>query len=256
MRIQKIYTQSTYRCLNFYTTDKDGKVEVVAAPYIVTPEGYKFYKEVTVKDTKLNGFTKGDTQDFFVATGVENVKLFTEVPTLFDTFKRGLWYLTYDDMGTYGQSKWETLFEKLGKADNDKKRARLYYAAVGYVSDKYPAGLLMATATESQVIIGMTFNAVSDGNGGYYGDRVEMKSNVGKSNNPGKKYYKNDKYGGMSAIDPFCGGFGHTFQITTDNVRHPSYLILTDLNDPTNVIKVWAQSKGYPFGDRDKEEKE
>ena len=83
-----------------------------------------------------------------------------------------------------------------------------------------------------------------------------MKSNVGKSNNPGKKYYKNDKYGGMSAVDPFCGGFGHTFQITTDNVRHPSYLILTDLNDPTNVIKVWAQSKGYPFGDRDKEEKE
>lgn len=251
-----IYTQSTYRCLNFYTTDKDGKVQVVAAPYIVTPEGYKFYKEVTVKDTKLNGFTKGDTQDFFVATGVENVKLFTEVPTLFDTFKRGLWYLTYDDMGTYGQSKWETLFEKLGKADNDKKRARLYYAAVGYVSDKYPAGLLMSTATESQVIIGMTFNAVSDGNGGYYGDRVEMKSNVGKSNNPGKKYYKNDKYGGMSAVDPFCSGFGHTFQITTDNVRHPSYLILTDLKDPTNVIKVWAQSKGYPFGDRDKEEKE
>ena len=93
-------------------------------------------------------------------------------------------------------------------------------------------------------------------NGGYYGDRVEMKSNIGQSNNPGKKYYKNDKYGGMSAVDPFCGGKGHIFQITTDNVRHPSYLILTDLKDPTNVIKVWAQSKGYPFGDRDKEEKE
>lgn len=249
-----LYTQASYRCLNIYSTDEEGNSDIISAPYVVTPEGYVFYDEVNVKGNTFTGFAKGDTQDYFVAKGADNVKLYTEVPTLFDTFKRGLWYLTYDDMGTYGQTKWETLFEKLGKADNDKKRARLYYAAIGYVSEKFSSSFLMGTSVESQVIIGLTFNAVSDGNGGYYTDRVEIKSNVGASNSPGKKYYNKDKYGGMSAVDPFCGGWGHTFQISTDNVRHPSYLIFTDVSDPNNVIKMWATSKGYPFGDRDKED--
>lgn len=251
----EVPAQSSYRTLNFYTKDAEGKQVVTSAPFIVTPEGYTLYDSVTVAGAKLTGFAKGDTQDYFAAKGLDNVKLYTEVPTLFQTLSRGLWYLTYDDMGTYGQSKWETFFTKLGKADNDKKRARLYYAAIGYVSDKYNPAFLIGTSTESQVIVGLTFNAVSKGDNTYYDDQVQIKSNIGNSNNPGTKYYKGDKYGLMSAMDPFCGGWGHTFQITADNQRHPTYLILTDLKDPTNVIKLWANSKQYPFGDRDKEEK-
>lgn len=247
---EALYTQSVYRRLNFYTTDEEGTSQIVSAPYIVTPEGYELYDTVTVAGVKLTGFVKGDTQDYFQAKGLDNVKLYTEVPSLFDTFKRGLWYLTYDDMGTFGQNKWEGFFDGLGKADNGKKRARLYYAAVGYVSDKFPAAFLCSTATESQVIIAMTFNAVSDGNGGYYGNQINFKVTPGTSNKPGQTYYK--KYGGKDAVAPFDG---HTFTITADDVRHPSYLILTDVNDPTNVIKVWSTGKSYPFGDRDKEEK-
>lgn len=252
-----LYAQSTYRRLTFWTTNDEGQDITVNAPYTVTPEGYVLYDTVTVAKQTLSGFKKGDTQDYFEATGLDNVKLYTEVPTLYDTFRRGLWYMTYDDMGTFGQQQWETLFDGLGKADNGKKRARLYYAAIGYVSSQYQSALEIATSTDSQVLVGFSFSAVpipNDPNGAYYGDRVVIRNRPGTWNKIGQTYYS--KYGLKAAMDVFgSGNEGHTFQISADNVRHPSYIILTDLNDPTNVIKLWPTTKMYPFGDRDKEDK-
>lgn len=252
-----LYAQSSYRRLVFYTTNDEGQEITISAPYTVTPEGYKLYDTVTVAKMTLSGFKKGDTQDYFEATGLDNVRLYTEVPTLYDTFRRGLWYLSYDNMGTYGQTQWDKFFDGLATADGGKKRARLYSAAIGYVSSAYQSAFLCSTATESQIIVGFNFYQVPmpDGSGNYYGDRVRIRTNSTQRNNPGRRYFNN--YGLESAMDPFGGGGtdGHTFQITTDNVRHPSYLILTDVNDATNVIRLSTNSIAYPFGDRDKEDK-
>ena len=57
-------------------------------------------------------------------------------------------------------------------------------------------------------------------------------------------------------MDPFCGGAGHTFELSTDNARHPKYIILTDVKVPNNVIKVSAESISYPFGDLDNDKKD
>lgn len=253
-----LYAQSTYRRLRFWTTNEEGQDVVVDAPYIVTPEGYVLYDTVSVANVTLSGFKKGDTEGYFVEKGQDNVRLYTEVPTLYDTFCRGLWYLTYDDMGTYGQAQWETFFDGLGKADSGNKRARLYSATIGYVSSTYKSAFMIATSKDNQVVVGFSFNSVpipNDPNGAYYDNRIRIKTVPGTQagNKIGQTYYRS--YGLRAAMDPFGGGNeGHTFELTTDNVRHPSYIILTDVNDSTNVIKVWPTYKQFPFGDRDKDD--
>lgn len=245
-------TTSTYRRLAFLTTGEDGTRSYVYAPFIITPQGYKFYEPVNVNGVEISGFDKADTEDFFYATGNNSVKLVTEVPDLYTTLTTGFWYLTYEDMGTYGKNKWNDLLKKLEKADNGK-RARLYYAGIGFYSSKY-TGFFMQAGTDSYNG-GMNFNAVS-GNGSQVKITRDSRDDNNSKNCYESKFYQKNANGIKSAMDPFCGGFGHTFDLSTDNLRHPSYIILTDTKDPTNVIKVWAEIKQYPFGDLDNDKKD
>lgn len=244
--------QTYYRTLRFYTTDENGNTVVVSAPYTVTTEGFVFYDDVTISGADLAGFSKGETRDYFVASNDSKAKLVTEIPALYTTLTEGLWYLTYEDMGEYGKTKWNTMLDKLATT-NSGKRERVYYAAIGYVSDKY-TGFLMATAVENQVIKGMNFKQVLDADKVMIEDEVEIsvnnKANTGTK--AGDRYYKSN--GLSAAMEPFCGTKSRKFKITADNLRHPTYLILTDKDEPTNVIKIWASGKMYPFGDLDKEE--
>ncbi|WP_337668022.1 DUF4302 domain-containing protein [Prevotella sp.] len=247
---------SSYRRLYFRDKDEEGNATVVYAPYIVTPKGYTFYNPVTVGGVEISGFDKADTQEYFEATGNNTVKLITEVPQLFTTLTTSQWFISYEDMGEYGKAQWNVLLEKLGKADNNK-RARLYYAAIGYHSSKYQ-GFFMQAGNESYNG-GMVFSPVKDENGNTLGDRVTITRDPRAENNSKncdeKKKYQKNVNGIKSAMDPFCGGFGHTFQLETDNLRKPTYIKMTDVNDPTNWIIVHADAKQFPFGDLDNDNK-
>lgn len=246
----KSYSATTsLRCLRFITTDETGKAVAVLAPFVVTPDGYKLYEKTTVGGIELTGFSKGETRDYFCSVDNPNVKLVTEVPTLYETLTRSFWYLTYEDMGTYGKPQWDVMLHKLA-TNNKGKVERVYYAGIGYVNSSW-MGFQMSTAVESSIVKGMTFSKVKEGDK-VYDDRVTIAVNNAQNsgNRVGDRYYKNN--GLKEAMEPFCGTRGRTFVISADNLRHPTYLILTDVNEPTNVIKLWAGSKIYPFGDLDK----
>lgn len=251
----KISAVVSYRRMTFYTTDDEGTSISIAAPFIVTPAGFVFYQTTEVKGYKLNGFDKGDTQDFFFASGDQSLKLYTQVPPLYQTLKSGSWFLKYEDMGEYGKAKWNVLLEKLGTVNNGK-RARLNWATIGYnPSSTSQFGFVMSVNGETP-FQGLDFNTVADENGNIISDMVEIKWNSSKNNSAGKRYFTNDKWGMRSAMDPFYflngKSNGRKFKLSTDNERHPSYIILTDINEPTNVIKVWSTEQYYPFGDLDK----
>ena len=60
-------------------------------------------------------------------------------------------------------------------------------------------------------------------------------------------YVKNAGYG--SGMGPVCADKNNprTFKLTTDNEKSPSFVILTDLNEPTNVITLTASPVTDPF---------
>lgn len=237
-----------YRDLYFTYLNDEGTAEQSTAPYIVTPEGFKFYKPVTVKGVEMTGFDKGTTDEYFAASNNANTRIYTYTKTLAESLESGMWFIKYDDLGEYAQKQWDVLFEGLGQASADKTRNRLYWALIGTYSKT--TGFSMQAGSDN-VVESFTFKAANE-----EGDEVTIKFDSKSSNkkNPSKTYYNN--YGVKEAIEPFTNGTkGRTFKLTADSRRHPSYIILTDKDEPTNVIKLWYEQVTYPFGDRDKTEK-
>ena len=72
---------------------------------------------------------------------------------------------------------------------------------------------------------------------------MTLKWMSSQSNRDGRDYYQ--KYGWKDAMEPFFGARGRTFKLSCDYPRKPTYITLTDVNEPTNVITIWADASYY-----------
>lgn len=254
--LASIYTN--WRSMIFSHYDDEGKMVQTSAPFIITPEGFKFYRPVTIQGVTISFVEKNRsgnpadlTQDYFYLKGnSENIKIFTYLPPLYESLETGMWFLTYEnnDIGDFAKPYWEKFREGLKTAGPGKTKNRLIWAFIGtYSSDKQGLHL---QAGDDYVFWGMKFTPENE-----EGDEVTLTSNSATSNAAGKNYYKKHKLN--EALIPFCGtgSTGRTFTIKADDKRNPTYLILTDKNEPTNVIKLYAAQKLYPFGDLDADDK-
>jgi len=244
---REISAVTSYRRLVFTYTDDRGDSKQVVAPFIVTPDGYKMYKTVDVDGTEIPAILKGDTEEFFLVEGNEKARLYTYVPTLKETLEGGMWFITYEDLGNFARPYWDEMREKLKTAGPNGTKNRLYWALIG-TYQKHTA--LHIQAGGDYCYQGMSVEALNE-----EGNEVRIKWNSSVQNAAGKKYYKS--YGLNRAIIPFMiqGSKGRSFELTTDNRRHPSYIILKDKDEPSNVIKLWADQKNYPYGDLDADDK-
>lgn len=242
---REINVSKSYRRLVFDYVGDDGNTVSVVAPYITTPKGYVFYKPVEVDSQAIDGFDKGDTDEYFTTPVNSKIKLVTYIPTLFEAFSDFAWYVDYFTLGPVAQPGWDYMRDKLATSGPNKKRERLYWAYFG--KDGTKVGFFM-NAGGNSIFYGIKFTEKGENH-----DRVEMRENSTASTKVGKTYYSN--FGLKQALNPFTNvARGRTFQLETDNVRRPSYMILTEIANPENVIKLWADPVYYVYGDLDKEE--
>lgn len=226
--------------------DKGEKQQVVA-PFIITKDGYTLYSTVDVNGTEISGILKGNTEEYFVVEGNENARLYTYVPSLKETFEEGMWFITYEDLSPFARPYWDTMRDKLATAGPNNTRNRLYWALIGLYQRK--TGFHMQAGSD-YCYYGITITQLDE-----EGNEISLKIDSKNNNKAGRDYY--NKYGLRQAMEPFCGQGAkvRNFTLSTDNKRHPSYLILTDKDEPTNVIKLWAEEKNYPYGDLDADKK-
>ena len=234
-----IQIRNSYRCLVFTYIDSTELKQTITAPYIVKNDGYVFYAPVTVNGMELDGLWKGESDDYFIFRNNPRLQLDSYMPTLAEHLSTGLWCIRYGSLGEYATPKWDAMLEKLKTAGKNKTEIKIYYAYIGVAQNKLACHMVTSTDQPYQ---GFT---VSDVNAA--GDQVTIKWNSANTahNRAGQDYY--NKYGWKEALEPFYGKYGRTFKLSCDNPRHPSYLTLTDINEPTNVITVYYNS--YYFMD-------
>lgn len=244
---REISVTTSYRRLVFSYTDDKGDGQQVVAPFIVTEGGYKMYKPVDVDGTEVPGILKGETEEFFFVDGNENARLYTYVPTLKETFETGMWFITYEDLSPFARPYWDEMREKLKTAGINNTKNRLIWAFLGTYQNRLAFHM---QAGGDYCYQGIRVTQLDDN-----GDEIKIAWNSSLQNAAGRTYYL--KYGLNRALIPLVGQGtrGRNFTLTTDNKRHPSYIILTDKDEPTNVIKLWAEQKNYPYGDLDADEK-
>lgn len=239
--------QIVYRRLVFSSRNEAGETVTTTAPYCVTAEGFVLYKPVTINGSTITGFELGTRDDYFAAKASTTSGLVPYLSKLVESLQTGMWFLDYEDMGEHGQSKWDSYLTKIQKTPQKiLKSKRMYWAFIGQRTST-KVGFNTAIGSEE---INQLFNFTSLNEAG---DSVKItwNSQSNKSSND-KQLYNN--YGIKELIEPFVGTRGRTFKLKADYQRHPSYIILEDVDDPTNVIKAWANQVNYPMGDRDKED--
>jgi len=244
---REISVTQVYRRLVFTYANDNGEKQQVVAPFIITGNGYKFYKTVTVDGTEVSGILKGETEEYFFVEGNENARLYTYVPSLKETLEEGMWFITYEDLSPFARPYWDEMREKLKKAGPNGTKNRLYWALIGTYLNRLAFHM---QAGGDYCYQGITITQLDE-----KGDEVKISWLSSLNNAAGRLYYRS--YGLNRAMLPFVGQGtrGRSFVMTTDNKRHPTYIILTDKDEPTNVIKLWAEEKNYPYGDLDADEK-
>lgn len=244
---QEISVTTSYRRLVFTWLNEAEEKQQVVAPFIITKEGYKLYKTVDVNGTEISSVLKGDTEEYFMIEGNAEARLYTYVPTLKETFESGMWFITYEDLSPFARPYWDTMRNKLAKAGPNNTRNRLYWALLGTYLNRLAFHM---QAGGDYCYQGITITQTDEN-----GNEIQIKWKNSMQNAAGRLYHRS--YGMDQAMIPFMGvgTRGRTFVLSTDNKRHPSYLILTDKDEPSNVIKLWAEEKNYPYGDLDADEK-
>lgn len=230
-----IHVESSGRCLVFTYKDSTNLTQTVVAPYIVNKDGFEFYTAVNVNGYELDGLLKGDTDEYFVFKNNPNLRLATALPTLVESLTTGTWYIRHSSLGDYARPKWDAMLEPLKTAGKNKTEIKIYRAMLGLYSNKL--GIHMLAGNDSPYY-GFSTSDVNEA-----GDQVTLKWMSSQSNRDGRDYYQ--KYGWKDAMEPFFGARGRTFKLSCDYPRKPTYITLTDVNEPTNVITVWADASYY-----------
>lgn len=235
----------SYRRLVFNYIDEEGQKTTSAAAFIVTPDGYKMYRPVTILGQEIAGVEKGEDGLIFNLTNDKNVYLLAYIYPLAEQLQTGYWFIDYNDLGPVAQPVWTAMHTKLEKAGTNKSKCTVYYALLGTYNNKQ--GFTMITSSDD-VIIGMNFNQTDE-----EGDQVKISINTAANNKSGTTFYKS--YGLREALAPFIGtsSKGKIFNLSTDSKRKPSYIRLEEVDDPTNVITLWADAVYYPYHDENEE---
>ena len=233
---QIIPVRVSYRSLIMTYTNEEGNEVTVSAPYIQTLTGYKLYQPLTILGVTVEAFNygkEGDTEYFTPVNGTD-ARLVAVFPPLNQTLVSGDWFFAFSGLGTYGKNYWN--YAKVNGLDAIGEE--LYYAYMGLSDGKYG------------------FNFASYDGVDLYGGALHFNYELIDENKvkysfaltgagDGVWYYQNAEF--VYLIYPLYGGSNKTFTLTADNEKDPSWILLTDDNEPNNTIKLFGSQVTWPF---------
>jgi len=208
-----------------------------SVPVRYTLEGIQFLDTLSVLGHQLTGIkcvpgvtleqTQPDLSD-------ASIQYHPVLPPLSKQFLEGDWFISFSRLGSYGQLYWNQV--KLGLTNIGEK---LYYAYFGTTENGY--GLHFASYAEGQGLYGgsLLYNATA------VSDNVVTLAFALRGAGDGVWYYQNAGFN--YGIQPFGSSAGRTFTLTTDDLNNPSYITLTDMSNPNNVITLTAAEVSWPF---------
>ncbi|MDP4203330.1 MAG: DUF4302 domain-containing protein [Bacteroidota bacterium] len=223
---------SSNRNLTF-TYKKDGSTVSVLAPYIVTPTGYKFYSPLTINGVTVTDLTyqnTGGDESFTPVNGVA-AKLIVVYPPINQQLISGNWYFAYSGLSSLGKTDWDYAktngFDVIGE--------ELYYAYLG----KFSTGQYGFCFNSSGYTGALIYNYTLIAN-----NQVKLTfTNSGAGD--GVWYYSNAKFNYL--INPLGTSTVRTFTLTTDDMKHPTWIKLTDNANANNTITLYKSGVAWPY---------
>lgn len=226
--------KKSYRMLSF-TDPETGDVQEM--PFLQTAEGMKLYQPLTFGGKTITAFNYS-ADDKWLDPLDKTVMLTPYIPTLFEQITTTPWYVAYSNLGTFAKPYWDTLKNNAANVNGEE----ITMAVIGSIKlnnkQKGPAFGLSLMSGRYAAVYTFSYEKVSD-------SRITLWYN-GKMELDGDYYARNGNY--PVATIPFGDKDAkRTFTLSTDNMKAPTYITLTDESDPTNVIKLMKNYISMPF---------
>lgn len=231
-----------YHSLIFQYPDSTGEMKGYAFPYIITPEGYKFYSEIEIGGKKFTNFSKDfndATDERFYPQGDPSICLETVVPPVVDAFQKGQWFFSASKISPESEGAWNDFMEAIKTAANGKE-AILYQAMIGTYSNKFG---FHAWLSSDYLYVELTIRDPNE-----EGNEIALQYNRNSpTNKAAQVFMKSYK---LTPVLKTFSALNNKLRLTleTDNPRKPTYMKLIQVQKPENVLELSATKIMYPFG--------
>ena len=205
--------------------DENGEKETLTVPYTFTDEGVLFNQPITIGDNVISGIHYVDGAETLPLIDTEGQSITVSYDAV-DVFPAGNWYIAASNLGEVAAAGFKS-FTDMCKSNEGEDVDYAYigtYGSGGYgfcfmSGGRYRGLEVFDFETEGTDTITFSFGGSVD-NGGWYRNYDNL----------------------ADATQPFYT----TFKLTSDDAKNPSYFILTDVNNPDNVIKLVKDVVTYP----------
>lgn len=231
-----------YHSLIFQYPDSTGEMKAYAYPYIITPEGYKFYLEIEIGGKKFTNFSKDfndATDERFYPQGDPSICLETVVPPVVDAFQKGQWFFSASKVSPESEGAWNDFMEAIKTAANGKE-AILYQAMIGTYNNKFG---FHAWLSSDYLYVELTIRDPNE-----EGNEIALQYNRNSpTNKAAQVFMKSYK---LTPVLKTFSALNNKLRLTleTDNPRKPTYMKLIQVMKPENVLELSATQIMYPFG--------
>lgn len=231
-----------YHSLIFQYPDSTGEMKVYAYPYIITPEGYKFYREIEIGGKKFTNFSKDfndATDERFYPQGDPSICLETVVPPVVDAFQKGQWFFSASKVSPESEGAWNDFMEAIKTAANGKE-AILYQAMIGTYNNKFG---FHAWLSSDYLYVELTIRDPNE-----EGNEIALQYNRNSpTNKAAQVFMKSYK---LTPVLKTFSALNNKLRLTleTDNPRKPTYMKLIQVKKPEDVLELSATQIMYPFG--------
>lgn len=222
---------ASYRQLTFNYTDADGAAKKVDVPYIVQPNALHLYEPIEIMGETITDFEYKGGNDFLFSSNTSNAVMKGYVMPLSEALLSANWYISYFNMSPAIQANWNYATPILQEKENGETIAYAYYSgsALYMRSGNYWMAFNVApqVLSDTQVtytIKGYAGNSTNQGNANYYWNSTTAD---------GVYYFR-------YFVMPLLG----TFNMEANDLRNPTELVLTNVENPQIYFKLTKQA--YP----------
>ncbi len=221
---------ANYRQLTFNYTDSEGAAATLDAPYIVRPNSIHFYKPVNIFGKSITDLTYVGGEDYLFTSNDPEAKMNGYVPPVSEALTTGNWYICYANMSPAIQQYWDFAAPRLLAKEGEKLgyaylSGNLFYIRSGSYWSAFDFGATIVSETKvTYSLVGYGGSSAQQGNAKYYWTSKDSE---------GVTYFRYFIY-------PLIG----TFELETNDVRNPTIIKLTNIEDPNMYYIVTKQA--YP----------
>jgi hypothetical protein len=229
--------KTSERTLSVSYTDSVGALQTVKVPFIQCPGSYKFYKPLELFGTSVTSVSYDNNEEFTFKANDNRLLMKGVVYPINKQFIEGLWFTSFSNLGSFGQNYWNFCNTNVMPIINGVYPGTLDYFYFGEEDGDFGLFYLIIGYWG---INGFDYELVGD-------DEVTLVYNSAM-NQYNASTFMGSGFLNVAAYltaplgcDQSANPVARTFKITCDNLKSPTEVLLTDVDNPENTIRMYAE---------------